>query len=404
MSQIYVSFRREDSADVAARLIDVLREHFGAGEVLDDVNRLLPGQTPGKDLDELVGRAGAVVVVIGPRWASIDNSKGQQRLGNPNDFVRRELELALARGLPLVPVLVYDTPLPSADELPVSLQPLLQMAALRLPNDPDFEAGTRRIIDALDYALNRSAAAAPTPSPIMAAAAVPTAVPILPVMPNVPNAPVVLNAPNASSAPFVVPPVAPLPASSPSRSSLRVATSVLAGLLIGLLIGAVLLGAGIAIGGGRLPFALPGLGTHPTPAPAVTATRRAAQGPLVIHENLSIPCTGCQSDGPDIVLAAVAIDQSAHTMTWSFFITNHTSRTLSQHFSMLQIADASGATFTPTDLAQDSWTLPPGVTAQVVTSFAFVPQTDVRYIVTLAVAPPALTYQPLEFTLAMTQG
>jgi hypothetical protein len=223
-------------------------------------------------------------------------------------------------------------------------------------------------------------------------------VPVVPVVPVVPYVPI------ASSAPFAAPPVPPSPASSPSRPSSRVAASVLVGLLIGLLIGAVLLGAGIAIGGGRFPFSLPVLGTHSVPAPAVTATRRAAQGPLVIRENLAIPCSGCQSAGPDIVLAAVAIDESAHTMTWAFFVTNHTSQTLSQHFSMLQIADAAGGTFTPTNLAQDSWALAPGTTAQVVASFAFVPQTDVKYIVTLAVAPPALTYQPLEFTLAMTQG
>ena len=75
----------------------------------------------------------AVLVVIGPGWldTSVD---GQRRLDRADDFVRREVEQALASGKPVVPVLVGGATMPAANALPVALRALANRSFA--PGDP----------------------------------------------------------------------------------------------------------------------------------------------------------------------------------------------------------------------------------------------------------------------------
>ena len=63
----------------------------------------------------------AMLVVIGPRWTSLRAADGTRRLDDPNDFVRLEVETALGRSIPVVPVLVQGATLPRKEDLPASL-------------------------------------------------------------------------------------------------------------------------------------------------------------------------------------------------------------------------------------------------------------------------------------------
>ena len=49
---------------------------------------------------------------------------GSRRLDDPADFVRMEVEAALSRDIPVVPVLVQGATLPRKEDLPPSLAPL----------------------------------------------------------------------------------------------------------------------------------------------------------------------------------------------------------------------------------------------------------------------------------------
>ena len=58
-----------------------------------------------------IAASGVVLVLIGPRWAGPVDAAGRTRLDDPDDMVRVEVELALARDdARVVPVVLDDTP------------------------------------------------------------------------------------------------------------------------------------------------------------------------------------------------------------------------------------------------------------------------------------------------------
>ncbi|HMO48495.1 MAG TPA: hypothetical protein PKB14_21030 [Rubrivivax sp.] len=62
-----------------------------------------------------------MLAVIGPRWLELRDAQGRRRLDDAQDTVRREIEAALAAGLPVIPVLVEGARMPAAEVLPASL-------------------------------------------------------------------------------------------------------------------------------------------------------------------------------------------------------------------------------------------------------------------------------------------
>src|SRR5262249_28123026 len=71
---------------------------------------------------------------------------------NPNDWVRVEIETALQRDIRVVPVLVDGAVLPQADDLPLSLRPLIQRQQLELSHS-GFKLEVTSLIAAVDKVL-----------------------------------------------------------------------------------------------------------------------------------------------------------------------------------------------------------------------------------------------------------
>jgi hypothetical protein len=126
MSGIFLSYRRSDSAGYTGRLADHLEQSF---EVFRDIEDIEAGEDFVDVLDRAVGSCSAMLVIIGPTWATTKGADGRPRLEQPTDFVRLEVETALNRGVRLIPVLVGDAAMPEADQLPESLKPLARRQA-----------------------------------------------------------------------------------------------------------------------------------------------------------------------------------------------------------------------------------------------------------------------------------
>lgn len=146
---IFISYRRDDSRETVGRLHDALRRGFDASHIFLDVER----QTPGEDYRSVIGRAldsaEVVLVVIGPRWLDVADPQGRRRLDDSEDMVRIEVESALERGKPVIPVLVQGATMPSDEALPAPLAPLAFRIASPLRPDPDFRADLLRLVAAL---------------------------------------------------------------------------------------------------------------------------------------------------------------------------------------------------------------------------------------------------------------
>ncbi|HMS84820.1 MAG TPA: response regulator [Nitrospira sp.] len=146
-NKIFIPYRREDSADVTGRIYDRLIEQFGREEVFLDVDQIPPGADFRIHLDEQVARCDIFLAIIGPAWIKKRGSKGKSHLDDSSDFVRIEVESALKRDIPLIPVLVRDAKMPEAQRLPASIQNLSYRNAIVVRADPDFHRDMGRLIE-----------------------------------------------------------------------------------------------------------------------------------------------------------------------------------------------------------------------------------------------------------------
>jgi formylglycine-generating enzyme required for sulfatase activity len=124
LSRIFICYRREDSGPAAGRIYDRLEGHFERGQVFMDVDDIPLGVDFWDWLDRQIRQCDLVLVVIGRHWLTAEDADGQRRLDAPRDFVRTEIEIALKRDIPLIPVLLDDAQMPDEAALPASIAPL----------------------------------------------------------------------------------------------------------------------------------------------------------------------------------------------------------------------------------------------------------------------------------------
>jgi len=157
MSRIFISYRREDSSDVVGLLFDYLEAHFGRQAVFMDVESIPLGVDFRDHIRAALDQCGVVLVVIGSRWLTVADEKGSARLLDPDDHVRIEIEQALQRDVPVIPVLVSGGKIPAPDQVPSSLTSLSFHNAATLRSGPDFKGDVNRLVSSIQRFL-RSAA------------------------------------------------------------------------------------------------------------------------------------------------------------------------------------------------------------------------------------------------------
>ena len=147
MALAFLSYRRDDTSQVAQALYLQLKEQFGSGQLFMDVNSIRAGEAWPERIRRKLEEATLVLPLIGPGWLRAADKYGRRRIDDDNDWVRNELIGALQRRIPIVPIVINHTAnLPDPEGLPPPLQPLplLQTKILRL--DPAEWAGDVRTL------------------------------------------------------------------------------------------------------------------------------------------------------------------------------------------------------------------------------------------------------------------
>ncbi len=152
---IFISYRREDSAYPAGWLFDRLADHFGPDRVFKDIDSIQLGDDFPEKIKAAVGSCTVLLAVIGERWLTVTGEDNERRLDDPNDYVRLEIEAALARDILVIPVLTNGARIPRVSQLPASLHKLPDKHALELSPDR-FHSDTRRLVSTLDETLSGS--------------------------------------------------------------------------------------------------------------------------------------------------------------------------------------------------------------------------------------------------------
>ncbi len=157
---ILLSYRRADTGAVAGHLAEKLKGRFGAGRVFIDVDNIPFGVDFRQHIRSTMERCDVVIALIGPRWTG--EAGGARRIDDPADYLRIEVETALALGLRVIPVLVDQATMPSAASLPASLAPLAYLNAAPLGIGRDFNVHAQRITEAIER-LESAATRRPAP-------------------------------------------------------------------------------------------------------------------------------------------------------------------------------------------------------------------------------------------------
>ena len=121
MPKIILSYRRSDSDAIAGRIRDNLALYYGNESVFIDVDNIPFGIDFREHIRKAFGEHDLMLAIVGNKWTGARKG-GRTRIQEETDPVRVEVEMALERRMPLIPVLVEGARMPKAEELPEPLK------------------------------------------------------------------------------------------------------------------------------------------------------------------------------------------------------------------------------------------------------------------------------------------
>jgi serine/threonine protein kinase len=148
---VFISYRRDDSSGYAGRVYDRLEARLGHDQVVMDVDSMELGIDFVDQINRLVSGCVVMIAIIGPAWDG-GGPAGKRRIDRDNDYVRLEVEAALSRGIPVIPVLVEAAEMPDLEALPLSLRPLVRRHGQKLRHER-FHADVESLVGGIERLL-----------------------------------------------------------------------------------------------------------------------------------------------------------------------------------------------------------------------------------------------------------
>ena len=149
MPVIVISYRRQDSNDVARRIYDQLVARYGEKSVFMDIQSIQPSADYRVHIRHTLERALVMLALVGNEWRGA-RGDGSVRIFEPDDPVRVEVETMLANRRAVMPVLVNGARMPVDAEVPESLRPFRYLHAIEVRSGSDFPSDARRLFRAID--------------------------------------------------------------------------------------------------------------------------------------------------------------------------------------------------------------------------------------------------------------
>jgi len=160
MASIFISYRRDDSEGQAGRLFEKLSDRFGRDKVFLDVVGIGTGIDFRVEIDRKVSSCDLLIAVIGKNWLLSKDKNGKRRVDSPSDFVRLEIAAALKRDIPVVPVFVQGATMPSEEDLPENLRPLVYRNGIELTH-AKWDSDVELLVQAIKRALGKNSLGGP---------------------------------------------------------------------------------------------------------------------------------------------------------------------------------------------------------------------------------------------------
>jgi hypothetical protein len=106
--KVFVNFRNGDGQQAAAHLYDALVDRYEPHQIFRSSETIPPGSDYAKALSTAPADSEVMLSLIGSRWLEIEDTRGRPRLADPDDWVRREIRVALDAGRRVIPVLLDE--------------------------------------------------------------------------------------------------------------------------------------------------------------------------------------------------------------------------------------------------------------------------------------------------------
>jgi WD40 repeat protein len=169
MPKIAISYRRSDSEAMTGRIFDRLIAHYGKDAVFRDIDDIPLGIDFRQHINETLLKTHILLAVIGPEW--LGRHGDDARIQEEADPVRVEVETALRRRVPIIPVLIGSTKMPTAEQLPPGLKDFAFRNAVKVDTGLDFDFHMDRLVRAMDVILEKKSPPSgetkiPTPPPV----------------------------------------------------------------------------------------------------------------------------------------------------------------------------------------------------------------------------------------------
>ncbi len=149
MPKITISYRRADSEAMTGRVCDRLVTHYGKQAIFRDIDDIPAGIDFRHHINEILLKTNVLLAIVGPQWLG-PVPGGLDRINEESDPVRVEVETALRRRVPIIPVLIGDTRMPSSEQLPPSLKDFAFRNAVKVDTGRDFDYHIHRLIKSID--------------------------------------------------------------------------------------------------------------------------------------------------------------------------------------------------------------------------------------------------------------
>ncbi len=156
MPKITISYRRADSEAMTGRIFDRLIAQYGRDAIFRDIDNIPAGIDFRQHINETLLKTGVLLAIVGPKWLGSSRG-GVERINEESDPVRVEVETALRRRLPMIPVLIGNTRMPGADQLPPSLKDFAFRNAVKIDTGRDFDHHMDQLFKSIDAILGESA-------------------------------------------------------------------------------------------------------------------------------------------------------------------------------------------------------------------------------------------------------
>ncbi len=149
---IFINYRKDDTRWNALALYNELQKYFDKDQIFKDFNTILPGDDFVFSIENALRKCDVLLVVIGANWLNMKDESGKRRLDDPDDFVRLEVSTALSRNIQVIPVLIDNTPMPKAADLPENMRLLYRRQFVEIDNTR-FEDDVRNLAEAIKKVL-----------------------------------------------------------------------------------------------------------------------------------------------------------------------------------------------------------------------------------------------------------